>query len=264
MRNAARLPILLLLLAIGLISCEEDPVYDAETWDGRTLISYLRIHENTPLSGNLLACAAGERNFRAVDVDHPIGFFYLPKEEEMLEVRYFETNVLVDNPDSIQAYFWREAERTPVFNGFMEEFRLEEINREKYGRVAILTKDSLFLSAPVRIRYPREQTVIPDDLVQVELEDPTRPLFLWSDDPQFNPIYLTVITGPFGNVITAIYTEEQMFQFYNLQNILTNLNPVFRNPVLTEGENYTFTLFGVGTDNWVQTYSRQPFQAVAP
>ena len=246
--------------------CESDPFADPDYFNNPSLEAYIARHADFPVSNNLVACAAGGRAFSRWidDPDLPISIFYLPNKASF-QFRYFETDSLIDNPDSLAAYKEKDLGDFQVWNGFLRRFKRERIDHDKWCRVSYLLRDSLHLSPPIRLRYANRPTVVQNGVVEIDLEEPTRPHFSWQGDTVKNTdIYFQVVSDHFNDLLTGTYTLEKQFQFYDLNNVVFNINDIWRLPSLVAGQRYRFTLMAVDEQAWVNLVAAREFVTEAP
>lgn len=254
----------LFVLGIGLVGCETDVPVANDPELRKTLPYYVQQRTAYPYSDQLIACAAGGRKFAQNDnFERPVSIFYLPK-EGAIDIRYWETDSIGVHPDSLKYYKEKSLEQLPVFGGFLGRFTRPNPGKEIWCRISYLTADSLHVSNAIRIKLPEEPTLVAPGLVNITEVNAGAPIFSWEEDPSAeNVIYFQVISDRFGKLLTGTYTFDRNWQFYNLNNVVINVNDIYSNPQLVPGENYTFTLMGVSIDNWVHTLSSRKFQVSA-
>ena len=89
-----------------------------------------------------------------------------------------------------------------------------------------------------------------DEVVIVETP-PNMPVFRWEDNAVGdNAIYFQVISDSQNNLLSGTYTYENLFQYYNTDNVVLNVTTQTP-PDLVPKASYNFTLVDVSSDNWV-------------
>lgn len=77
------------------------------------------------------------------------------------------------------------------------------------------------------------------------------PLFSWENDlVGDNAIYFQIVSDINDTVLSATYTFESNFQYYNTSNVVLNVTEGIP-PDFMVNEAYNFTLMDVSEDNWV-------------
>ena len=85
------------------------------------------------------------------------------------------------------------------------------------------------------------------------LESDTTPFFNWSAENNMNNvIYFSVVSSLSDAIITATYTTEKTWQFYDTSNVVLNLTEQ-TSPTLNNNTQYNYLMLGVSEDNWVHT-----------
>ena len=247
------------LFTLGFWSCETDSPIDSSPAQRTTLEYYLNQRSGMGLSRQLIACAAGGRAFAENDnPEKPVSIFYLPV-EGATDIRYWETDSIEVDPDSLLPYRERSLERLPVFGGFLGRFTRSNPGKELWCRITYLTADSVHVCNAIRLKMPDEPTLVAHSAVDIRETRPGYPKFTWEDPSSENVIYFQVISDAAGDLLTGTYTFDQNWQFYDLNNVVININDIYTNPQLSPLAKYQFTLMGVSVDNWVHTFASKPF-----
>ncbi len=129
-----------------------------------------------------------------------------------------------------------------------------------FSMVTYETEEKLHISNPIKLKNNTKPTEWSVD-VTINTENPVMPVFLWEDGliPE-NTIYFQVLSSVNGDFISGTYTFDKRFQFYELDNVVLNINNELT-PVLNVEEQYNFTLMGVSEDNWVNLVVQKSFIA---
>jgi len=246
MRNKLFL-IVVLFLFVLMNSCTDD---DIKTY--QNLQEYINVNTRLVLD-EVIACAASDNDNSAISY-----IFYYPV-PEATEIQYFETlNTTVDEND-YTLYKPVIYDKQPVFNGYLERFVRNSTN-EVWCIVTYKTDGKLHKSNPIRLKHqtkPTEWT----NTVSVDFTKSKMPKFTWNDGAVAeNAIYFQVVTDQNNDLLSATYTYDKWFQYYDLNNVVLN---VTRNtpPDLIVDNTYGFTLMGVSEDNWVNLVIQKPFVA---
>lgn len=250
--------LIFLFILISFFSCEEAPEICT---DPSNLSCFLESRPDRSLSKNLIACAAGGQEGFLEDDDFPVSVFFYPIAEAD-SFRYFETKDLNVDPDELSAFEEVKLEGRSVFNGYLHRFLRPETTEDTWGRVVYFTPDSVHVSNAIRLKDATKPSEFAPQLVNIDLSNPTEPLFSWEDGrtPE-NEIYFHVVSDQAGNLISGTYTFDKNFRFYDLGNVVLNIRDVSPAPRLTAGETYNFTLMGVSLDNWVNLIADTTFVA---
>ena len=85
------------------------------------------------------------------------------------------------------------------------------------------------------------------------------PLFSWNDGifPE-NAIYFQVIADVNNDFISGTYTTDTWFQYYNLSNVVLDINRITPPDLLTNNQ-YNFSMLAVSLDNWVNLVIENSF-----
>lgn len=241
-------------VVLFLSGCKED----TETFPSGSLANYVQQTGFIPIN-DLIACAASDQNRVQGSLSDSVSIFFLPT-SETLEFRYFETENAELDPHDHSLYQEIALDHLPVFGGYLRRFTRQVTTEKKWCIVTYQRGDSLFYSNPILLKSPDLNTEFNSDLLTIDQKETLRPQFSWQDGlVDENVIYFQVISDAEDNLISGTYTIEQSFQFYDLSNVVLNINDVTPPPTLTENEIYYFTLMAVSIDNWVNLIIRVPF-----
>ena len=236
-----------LILLTFISSCSSDDFKSTQN-----LQAYINNNSQLKLD-EVIACAASDTDNS--DVSY---IFYYPV-PGATDIQYFETiNTAVDKND-YALYKPVVYNKEPVFNGYLERF-VRNDNKEVWCIVTYLTEGKLHKSNPIRLKHQTKPTEWVNN-VTIDFTTTKMPKFGWSDGSiAENTIYFQVVTNQTNDLLSATYTYEKWFQYYNLNNVVLN---VTRNtpPDLTIDNTYNFTLMGVSEDNWVNLVIQKIFVA---
>lgn len=241
-------------ILLFLSGCKED----TETFPSGSLAHYVQQTGLTPIN-DLIACAATDQNLAQASLSDSVSIFFLPT-SGALEFRYFETDHAELDPHNHTLYQEVALDHLPVFGGFLRRFTRKVTTAKKWCIVTFQRGDSLFYSNPILLKSPDLNTEFNSNLLAIDQTETLRPQFNWQDGMvDENVIYFQVISDAEDNLISGTYTIEQSFQFYDLSNVVLNINDVTPPPTLVENETYYFTLMAVSIDNWVNLIISVPF-----
>ncbi|OEJ99820.1 hypothetical protein [Roseivirga misakiensis] len=237
--------LLSILLVLVLTSCDTD-----DSPDTNTLAGYIEASDSDPVN-ELIACALGGESNALASASHPVSILFLP-EGNASEFKYFETTGIdVDNTDFSQ-YNQTTLNDEPLFGGFLRYFEQSATQNERWGIVTFVRNGAVHYSNPIRIKYSEKPTEFNNALLNIDQTDVLSPIFQWEEGrtPE-NVIYFHVVSDQNGDLISGTYTTERNWQFYDLSNVVLNINDVAPAPMLMSDSNYTYTMLGVSLDNWV-------------
>ena len=202
-------------------------------------------------NANVIACAASDKE----NTDKIYIFFYpVPG---AIEVKYFETEKLIEDKYNLQSYKEVDLDMEPVFNGYLERF-VKEISDEVWCIVTYKIKGVLRKSEPIRLKHNSKPTEWVDN-VTIDFTESTKPKFSWEDGSvKENAIYFQVITDENNNFLSGTYTYDRWFEYYNLDNVVLNITRESP-PSLLLNNSYSFTMMGVSLDNWVNLVIQKDF-----
>jgi len=210
---------------------------------------------------SLISCAAsGQNSFLAEASGLPVSVIYLPVANAG-PVWFFETNGLVVDKTDYSQYFRRELQDKPLLNGFLRKFAHPGGSQETLGIVATVSNGKLFISNEINIKDAIQATTFSTDDIAIDQTQPLMPSFTWPvSDMGEDAIYFHVVSNEANDLISGTYTFERNYQFYNLSNVVLNINETNPPPSLESGETYTFSIMAVSLDNWVNSFSSLEFK----
>ncbi len=216
-----------------------------------SLEAFVENNSEFTISDQLIACAAGGQMTFLQDSAYKISVFFLPI-EGATDFRFFETGSESDDASDYGLYQEKGLEAIPIFNSFLYYFKHLAIAEDLWCRVTYKVGQTLHISNPIRLKYTTKPTQYAPELITVDQSQNLNPVFTWQDGivPE-NEIYFQVVSDQQNNLLSGTYTTDQQFQFYNLSNVVLNINDVTPPPALLPSSLYRFTLMGVSEDNWV-------------
>ncbi|WP_299529556.1 hypothetical protein [Ulvibacterium sp.] len=232
------------LLALVLCSCS----VDEEILSG-TLRAVVEDREF--VLDNVIACAASSETG---DLTH---VFLYPR-PGATDIRYFETSSLEADKNNFAEY--KEVELIPkdVFNGYLKQVDTQ-VEEGKWVIVSFEEEGKIHLCNPIRIKKDSRPTEYLAENVEVADIDSPTPHFSWTDGTYNDTIiYFQVVSTSDDDLLSGTYTQEQMFRYYNTENVTLNITRGAP-PDLIIGRSYGFTLMGVSEDNWVNLFSELSF-----
>jgi len=244
----------LLLILLTFTACNKDD--DAP--EG-SLQAYIEANADWKPFNELVACAAGGQVGFLDDAASPLSMFFYPKPYST-NFRYYETASTDDAPNDLSLFIEKDVADEPLFNGFMKRFLLPQPSTDKWARVSYVSNDTLWYCKPVRIKYNAKPSQYAPELCEADLTNPLEPIFTWEDGTaDDNVIYYQVISDERGDALSATYTTDYSFQFYNTDNVVFNVTRPGPVLPLQPNKEYGFVLMGVSDDNWVNLIITKSF-----
>lgn len=149
---------------------------------------------------------------------------------------------------------------TNLLSGFMGSF---EISKTIGTIILTLTVgDELHYCEPIHLNSTTQSTAI-NSSISVSQPISTTPTFKWEEsliDPSSIYFQLITIKGE-PKAISATYTYETNFTFYDLSNVVFNVTDSL-NPTLQSGLEHEIILMSVSDDNWVTEIGRLEFTPI--
>ncbi|NND05544.1 MAG: hypothetical protein HKN87_04110 [Saprospiraceae bacterium] len=223
-----------------------------------TLQAYIDEHPEWQPHDELVACAAGGQQGFLDDANAPLSMFFYPKLYST-NFRYYETRDGEANPDDLAKFVEMEANFEPLFNGFMARFPLPEPGSDRWACVSYVSQDTLWYCKPVRYKMQSKPTIFSTDRMEITLENDITPLITWEDQDPENIIYFQILVDERGDAISATYTEEKAFKFYDTSNVVFNVTRPGPVLPLLPNKDYSVILMGISGDNWVNLIAQGSF-----
>lgn len=239
-------------LILALAGCAKEP----EVVVLSDLEDYIRVQ--TDERDILIACATGESEHRIGTPVFPVQVFFYPI-EGAADYRLFVSGDTNINENDYSQYSEVQYQVDSVFAGKLRRFNCPDME----GKWAIVTYNSpgkYHVSDPIKIKHSYSSTYYIDSLVNIN-ENGVNPEFNWATENEPNNIiYFEVVTDTNNVVVSATYTYDKFWTFYDLSNVVLNVHDVTPTPTLLPNNTYNFTLMGVSEDNWVHTVAMKQFQ----
>ncbi|MCE7991507.1 MAG: hypothetical protein HEP71_05980 [Roseivirga sp.] len=211
---------------------------------------------------SLIACAAsGQHGFLQEDSGLPVSVIYLPVANSG-ETWYYESAGPVTDKTDLSQYQRQSLQTRPLLNGFLRKLVHPGRPVETVGIVATVSNGKLFLSNEINIKSADQPTAFNTGDISVDLSSPLMPSFQWPVSPVGeDAIYFHVVSDPQNNLVSGTYSFDRNFRFYDLSNVVLNINDKNPPPVLNAGGMYTFSVMAVSPDNWVNAFWSKGFEA---
>jgi len=208
----------------------------------------------------LVACAAGGQVGFLDDPAAPLSMFFYPKLFST-NFKYYETEGEVSDTGNLSLYLEKDVTWEPLFNGFMARFPLARPDTDRWARVSFVSNDTLWYCKPVRLRINEDPTVFSPGLVEVNISDDFQPDFSWpnANDPN-TIIYFQIVVDERGDAVSATYTTDTNFTFYETNNVVFNVTRPGPVLPLVPDQDYSFVLMGISAINWVETIASATFR----
>lgn len=235
-----------IFIALIIVSCSNDN----DAIISNKLSEYLE--NKITDTGAVIACAASEENTNAILV------FYYPK-TGATSIRFYETETPEVDKLDYSKYKEVTLESEPFFNGYLGKFTINTIV-EKWIIITYELNNEIKISNPIRTKQTQKPTVW-NDAVTINNNEELMPEFSWEANAVGdNAIYFQVLSKANNDLVSGTYTYENMFQFYNLSNVVLNITEGM--PELENDSNYNFTLMDVSLDNWVNLVTQKAFNTL--
>lgn len=210
---------------------------------------------------SLIACAAsGQHGFLQEASGQPVSVIYLPVPGSG-EIWYFEADGAIADKSDLSQYQRRSLETKPLLNGFLGKFTHPGGPGEATGIVATVSNGKLFLSNAIAIKSADQPTDFNPGDISIDTIDPLMPGFEWQASTRGqDAIYFHVVSDNQNNLVSGTYSFDRNFRFYDLSNVVLNINDTDPAPSLQPEEAYTFSVMAVSLDNWVNAFWTKEFR----
>jgi len=146
----------------------------------------------------------------------------------------------------------------PFFQGALRVFKTN--SNPKWFTVVFELDGKIEIATPIRNKIDTQPSIW-SNVVTIDSQEALMPLFSWNSlNPDNTAIFFQVVSTEDLEFLSGTYTEENKFQYYNLNNVVLNITQ-YEPPDLVDGETYMFTLMDVSLDNWVNQVIMSPFVA---
>ncbi len=245
------------LLASCFMGCNREEL----ALPSNSLQSYLDENPQWQPFNQLVACAAGGQVGFLDDPDRPLSMFFYPKLYST-NFRYYESaGIDIDTGDLTQFIEKTDVFVDPLFNGFMARFPLDMPATDRWARVSFVSNDTLWYCKPVRYKMLEKPSIFDPELVQIELNPDLQPTFSWAgEQDESNIIYFQIVVDERGDALSATYTTQKHWSYYDLTHVVFNVTRPGPVLPLQEDKSYEIVLMGISADNWVNTLSSKKFQ----
>ena len=225
-----------LLVFLTLSSCANN-----DDLNSANLAVILASYDESQLD-EVIACAASDRDHTGSDI------YYYPI-PGAFNIQYFETTSTNVDPNDFSNYTRRTLMSQDVFGGYLERF-IRSGNDEVFSIVTFETPGKFHRSNPIRLKQNSKPTEYHQD-VMIDNSEMLMPRFSWNDGAVAeNAIYFQVISDENDGFISGTYTFERWFQYYNLSNVVLNINREVPEDLILQ-EAYNSSMLAVSIDNWV-------------
>ncbi len=240
--------ILYILTLLFIVSCVT--IDDADIiFDNENILSEF-LEDKTFSEYEVIACAASDN--RIPDL---INVYFFP-EEGARDFRLYQS--YADDSKDFSSYEFVPMDSKPFFQGALRVFNIR--STAKWFVAVVERNEKIEISGPIRSKVFSQPTVWSES-VTINSESALMPEFSWNvRSEEQNAIFFQVVATQDLNLLSGTYTQENRFQYYNLDNVVLNITQDTP-PSLVAGETYVFTLMDVSLDNWVNEVIMTPFIA---
>lgn len=240
--------LLFIIPLLILVSCLEDDGAEI-IFDNEAILSDF-LEDKIFVNNEVIACAASDNAI--LDL---INVYFYP-EEGASNYRLYQS--WADDSQDFSSYGFVPVVSEPFFQGALRLFKLRSTC--KWVTVVYEREGKVEISTPIRFKVNTQPTVWSEDIT-VNQETSLMPRFTWDIlSEEHNAIFFEVLSTNNLELLSGTYTEENNFQYYNLNNVVLNITQGTP-PNLVKGETYIFTVMDVSLDNWVNQVIMSPFVA---
>ena len=201
----------------------------------------------------VIACAAND-----IDNTDLLNVYFYP-ETGATNFKFYETNIFNVDPNNFENYVLLDIEDEPFLDGTLRQFK-RSFNREQWIIVTYELNDRINISTPIRTKNVLQPTLWTDE-VMINQDQTGMPSFDWTAESEDNnAIFFEIVTTVNDTVLSATYTNDSEFQYYNLNNVVLNITEGTPEG-LEPGEIFNITIMDVSIDNWVNTVYKREFIA---
>lgn len=237
---------ILLFCVFVICSCSED----SDVIVPRNLQEYVNTFGSQDF-GNVIAFAASANGTAST-----VNIFYHP-EVGATDIRYYEASSIDIDPNNFAEYRRSNLNIANVFGDKLKRFARSS-SEENWCLVTYILNGQLHISEPIRINNVTKPTVYQDD-VSITYTSTLNPRFSWEDNAfGDNEIYFQAISNTDDDLISGTFTNDNVFQFYDVSNVVTNLNTETSNELMLDTE-YQFTMMDISNDHWVNLVIEENF-----
>ena len=246
--------IFLIAIVVICISCDKDADPAASS-----LEAYIQQNPEWRPHNELVACAAGGQQGFLDDPTAPLSMFFYPKLYST-NFKYYETEGDVTDADDLSLYLEKDVPWEPLFNGFMARYPLPKPETDRWSRVSFVSNDTLWYCKPVRLRINEDPTNFLPEIIEINFDEDAQPDFSWplAQDPN-TIIYFQIVVDERGDAVSATYTNERKFSFYETSNVVFNVTRPGPVLPLQRNQEYSFVLMAISDINWVETIAQKSF-----
>lgn len=238
------------LIALSIFSCKKDTDEVAKT----ALQKY--VDENSSLTQvSLNAFGAGNNTEFQGNTEFPIAI-YFQKVVGSMDIQIFES--FYADSSNYGRYSRKFQSNESIFNGRMGKFLLSSSVASKWIIVAYKTTTQLYVSTPIRISSFDHPSIDMSDSLTIT-ESGITPHFNWTNDNIIGcSKYFSAISDGTNNLISAIYTSQKNWTFFDTSTVILDLSPT--TPSLSPNLTYTYTHFGIDNHLWARSFGTMSFQ----
>lgn len=238
------------LFFLTIVSCYSDDNVEI-FFDEEAKLSELLKNE-TYIKDAVIACAASNKeNNNIVNV-----YFY--PENGATNFRLYESNLNIGNGTDFSHYIFNTAPAKPFFNGALQVF--ETFSNATFFVVVYNVGNTIKIATPIKNKKNPQPTLWTNHL-EINQTQSIMPIFTWDiNSEENNAIFFEVLATQNLDLLSGTYTNENKFQYYNLDNVVLNITQGTP-PNLVKGNNYVFTVMDVSLDNWVNEVIMTTFVA---
>lgn len=224
-----------------------------ETFIPKSLQEYLDENASKTIE-NSLAFAASNSSSQSLTY-----IYYYPLVGAS-DMRYYETdNVSVDETD-FSNYRRKDLTDEAVYGGKLRRYSRTD-DDESWCIVTYVIDEVLYTSEPVKIKNQTKATEWLSEVTDIDVSERLKPTFTWADGTILeNEQYLQIFTDSNNDFVSGTFTTDKSFKYYDASNVVATINLDTPADLILNDE-YSFTVFGLSADNWVNLVIQESFIA---
>lgn len=185
-----------------------------------------------------------------------LSYIYFYPETNARDFRYYETESLNVDENDFTNYRRKMLTSEAVFGAKFRRFSWTD-NIESWYIITYEIDEEIYKTVPIKLKNISQSTVYENTIV-TDFGQTLKPIFTWEDYTTANDIYLHLITDSSTSFISGVYTQQKTFTYNDFSNTTSNLNSD-TSPDLILEDQYSCTIMGLSSDNWVNLIIKDSF-----